>query len=367
MKQKKHTPLRAFLTSLIAASILLGTADYCIDDSFSVRTTDPLPAYKIMHVVQSGTSAAASTGIPHRFDVRLFGFVPLKSVTVQRYGDVRLCPGGMPFGAKMFTEGLIVVGFTEVDCSEGSRQPALDAGICLKDILLEINGHPLTTAEQMSEIVSSGGGSIMEFKVRRGEQIITVKVTPSFSAAENQYKTGMWVRDNTAGIGTVTFIDPESGIFAGLGHGICDAQSGALLPLSRGMIVDVTITGIQKGASGMPGELKGYFSSGKRGTLVGNSSAGVFGVFSSYPEGVSKETAIPIALKNEIHDGAAQLYCTLDGGGICAYDVNIRKIKNSLDYKNLDITVTDPRLLEKTGGIVQGMGLRDIRDNTRNA
>ena len=127
------------------------------------------------------------------------------------------------------------------------------------------------------------------------------------------------------------------------------------MPLSRGMVIDVTISGIQKGQSGVPGEIKGHFASGKIGSLLGNTRAGVYGIMTELPKTIRAENALPIALKNEIHDGEATLLCTLDGNGVCAYTVNIRKLKNSLDNKNLEITVTDPALIEKTGGIVQGM------------
>lgn len=355
MKKCKYTPLRAALSAFAALAVLLGIADYCIEDSVSLRSGDTPADSAVIRISPNDAIAPVSTHGGMDYTAKLFGVLPLKSVSVKEYEDIRLCPGGMPFGAKMFTEGLIVVGFTEIDCTEGSRQPAYDAGIRPQDIILEINGEPVTSAEGMAESIGAGDGSPLEIKIRRGQEILRIPVTPSLSISDNQYKTGMWVRDNTAGIGTITFIDPDTGAFAGLGHGICDTQTGALLPLSRGIIVDVTINGIQKGTSGVPGELKGYFASGKQGTLLGNSDAGVFGVLTTLPDTVCEENALPIALKNEIHDGKAQIYCTLDESGIQAYDVTVRKIKNSLDNKNMEVTVTDPVLLEKTGGIVQGM------------
>ncbi len=350
-----RTVFRSVLAVMAALSVCMGTADYFIEDTVSVRSGTDLPASQLIRICPAEKTCTVSTESHCTYNASIFGIIPLKNVHVRQVGNILLCPGGMPFGAKMFTQGLLVVGFTEIDCANGSRQPAYDAGIRQKDILLEINGTPLTGAEAMAEFIGAGDGSVLQIKLRRGEDILTIPVTPSFSISENQYKTGMWVRDNTAGLGTVTFIDPQTGAFAGLGHGICDSTSGALLPLSRGIVLDVTISGVQKGASGVPGELKGYFSSGKRGTLIGNSDAGVFGILSTLPEGVSAEMALPIALKNEIRDGKAQIYCTLDESGIKSYEVNIRKIRNSPDNKNMEVTVTDPVLIEKTGGIVQGM------------
>jgi stage IV sporulation protein B len=175
----------------------------------------------------------------------------------------------------------------------------------------------------------------------------------------------MWVRDSIAGIGTITYIEPESGEFAGLGHGICDTATGALLPISRGVVVHAEIRGIRKGAPGSPGELRGQFSSGRIGVLNMNAAQGVFGVLTELPVNVCEETAVPIAMKEEILDGEATLLCTVDENGAKEYSVTIRKIKNGSGDKNMEITVTDPELLEKTGGIVQGMSGSPLLQNGR--
>ena len=355
MKPSRKNLLRSAQAALIAAILLCGSADYLIDDTFSVRRGEALPASAVWNLTPADSSASAAATANTRYHAALFGKIPLKSVGVRKLTQTHLCPGGMPFGAKMFTEGLVVSSLTEVDGANGPCRPAYDAGIRERDILLKINGESLSSAEKLAEQIAHGGGEPIEITVQRNGMEMTFTVCPVLSQSEKQYKTGMWIRDNTAGIGTVTFIDPASGEFAGLGHGICDSETGALLPLSRGIIVDVTISGVQKGESGVPGELKGYFTSGKRGSLIGNTDAGVYGVFTALPADITEDKAIPIALKEEIHDGKATLLCTLDENGIHEYEVMIRKIRNSLDNKNLEVTVTDPALLEKTGGIVQGM------------
>jgi len=365
MKKNRLLRLRAALLILTLSILFIGAADYRIDDCYSLRTGAALPNEHWFTVTPCADILPAGTTEEIGYTVRVGGFLPFKHVEVRRYDDLRLCPGGMPFGTKLFTDGLIVVGFTDVDTAGGAKQPAYDAGIRMNDIILAIDGTAVHSAENMASRIGSGNGEEIAVKIRRGEEVLTLRLTPALSVSENQYKTGMWVRDNTAGIGTVTFVNPETGLFGGLGHGICDAQSGALLPLARGIITDVTISGVQKGESGTPGELKGYFSSGKNGVLLGNSDAGVFGVLSVLPKGISAETALPIALKNEIKDGKAQIYCTLDESGIHAYEVSIRKIKNSPDNKNMEVTVTDPALLEKTGGIVQGMSGSPVIQNGR--
>ncbi len=355
MNKKRILPLRGALSLLMVTAALFGLADYCIDDRQSLRFDEALPSSTIIEIQPTEDVLPVSAGGETHYVAKLFGVLPIKSVSVTRYEDIKLCPGGMPFGVKMFTEGLIVVGFSDVDTKAEIKQPAHEAGIRMHDVIVKIDGVHLTSSAHMGEIVSASEGKPLVFTVRRGEAEINFTLIPVFSEEEQTYKTGLWVRDNTAGIGTVTFVDPKSGTFAGLGHGICDNETGALLPLSRGVIAKVSISGVRKGTPGTPGELQGHFSSGKIGSLLGNTAAGVFGLFTELPGGMCETDAIPIGLKNEIHDGPATLYCTLDGGGIGVYTVNIHKIKNPIDHKCMEITVTDPALIEKTGGIVQGM------------
>jgi len=356
-KTNKLFFIRAVLVFSVLLTLVLGIADYRVEDTFSRREDAPLPGSALfsLYPEQSCTAVSAQSYQSTQYTFRLLNTIPLKSVSVRTVTPIELCPGGMPFGVKMFTEGLIVVGFSDIDAKEGSPHPASDAGLQLQDIILEIDGEPVSTPEALAQQVGAGKKEILELKIRRGEEFLRIPVTPSLSVSEKRYKLGILVRDNTAGIGTVTYIDPASGSFAGLGHGICDSQTGALLPLSRGSVAQVTISGVRKGERGVPGELKGFFSSGKTGALLGNSNAGVFGILTRLPETAAAENALPIALKEEIRDGKARILCTLDDSGVHSYEVTLRKIRNSLDLKNMEITVTDPALLEITGGIVQGM------------
>ena len=191
-------------------------------------------------------------------------------------------------------------------------------------------------------------------RCRRNREEFDVRLTPVWSDAESRYKTGIWVRDSGAGIGTVTFVLPESGAFAGLGHGICDADTGELIPMKRGSVSDVTISAVVRGAPGNPGELKGYFNAGKVGTLLGNTVCGVWGVFSELPEGLSDP--VPAGGKDDLHEGDAVLLCTLADNRVGEYRVRISNVNRDANGpKCFTVTVTDPTLLAETGGIVQGM------------
>ena len=268
--------------------------------------------------------------------------------------DLMLCPGGMPFGVKFYTDGVTVVGFCDIDTGKGSVNPATRAGLHQKDVILKINGEPLSGAADMTERIEASAGKPLRLTCRRSGKEFETTLTPVLSAAEGQYKTGIWVRDSGAGIGTVTFLFPDSGAFAGLGHGICDADTGALVAMRKGTVSDVTISSVIKGAAGAPGELKGHFNPGRSGALLGNSACGVWGVFSDVPD-VCHEP-MPVGLHDDLHEGDAYILCTVANGEMQKYDIRISNIKrDAKGSKCFTVTVTDPDLLALTGGIVQGM------------
>ena len=286
--------------------------------------------------------------------------------------------GGMPFGVKFYTEGVTVVGYCDVEANGGQSStcnPAREAGIQIKDRITHVGGQPIADAAALTAAVEASGGRPLDLTVCRTvpkrtasgvhpEQVeIQAVVTPVFSEAEQRYKTGIWVRDSGAGIGTVTFVLPASNAFAGLGHGICDNDTGELIPMQRGVVSDVTISSVEKGLSGDPGALKGYFNPGKTGTLLGNTDCGVFGVFAAPPAGLDSRL-VPVATRNEIKEGPATVRCTLDSGKIQEYAVTISAIdRDAQGPKCFTVKVTDPALLEKTGGIVQGMSGSPIIQN----
>ncbi len=268
--------------------------------------------------------------------------------------DLMLCPGGMPFGVKFYTDGVTVVGFCDIDTGKGSVNPAARAGLHTKDVILKINGESLSGAADMTERIEASAGKPLRLTCRRSGKEFETTLTPVLSSTEGQYKTGIWVRDSGAGIGTVTFLFPDSGAFAGLGHGICDADTGALVGMRKGAVSDVTISSVIKGAAGAPGELKGHFNPGRSGALLGNSACGVWGVFSEVPE--TTHEPMPIGLREDLHEGDAYILCTATNEEMQKYDIRISNIKrDAKGSKCFTVTVTDPDLLAITGGIVQGM------------
>lgn len=294
--------------------------------------------------------------------LKLFGVIPVKKVSVNKLSTDSICIGGRAFGIKLFTKGVIVVGLTEITTSKGVECPAEKAGIKKGDIIVSVNGENVGTAEDFGAKISKCGNKGAVLKCIRGSEEFEATVLPSVSSEDNTYKVGLWVRDSTAGIGTVTFIDKKTGVFGGLGHGVCDVDTGVLMPLANGNIVDVEVTGVIKGEAQTPGELKGNFSKIVKGTLDSNTETGVFGKLSS-TENIDGEI-VPIGTKETVKEGKAYIYTTISGNTPEKYEAEIIKIYlDSGKTKNFMLKVTDERLLEATGGIVQGMSGSPILQN----
>jgi stage IV sporulation protein B len=258
----------------------------------------------------------------------------------------------MPFGVHFSTQGVMVIGYGSD--KDKSSNPGYMSGIRPSDIITKINGTAVNDISALTKMVDSAKGKSLSFTCRRNGKEFETSITPYYSASENRYKTGLLVRDSGAGIGTVTYIIPESNLFGGLGHGICDGETGSLIPLQRGVVSDVTINGVIKGISGTPGELRGSFKNNKIGSVINNTSCGIFGMFSELPK--QHGELMPIALRNEIKAGKAYIYCTLDETGPQKYEIQISEIDTGAKgNKCFTVKVTDPCLIEKTGGIVQGM------------
>ncbi len=329
----------------------------------AANAADPSTTQK-EYRTQSVAAFAMKHSPTHTISEATLHTASIPAVSPEELRDLMLYPGGMPFGVKFYTEGVTVVGFCDVETENGRLNPASRAGLKPKDIILKINGQALSGATELTDLIENSGGNELTLHIKRAGEESDVTLTPLWCPSESRYKTGIWVRDSGAGIGTVTFIMPETGAFAGLGHGICDADTGELVAMRRGTVSDVTISSVVRGAAGAPGELKGYFNPGKTGALLGNSACGVWGVFSQIPE--VDGDPMPIGLRDELEEGDAYILCTLDTGKMQEYDIRISNINRSAaGSKCFTVTVTDPELLAATGGIVQGMSGSPIIQNGR--
>lgn len=269
--------------------------------------------------------------------------------------------GGEVFGIKLYTKGIIVVSTDSVTTASGSVSPADYAGLKCGDVITQINGVEASSSQQLTDFVENSGGKSIKLTVERDGNTAHLNLKPQMSI-NGKYKVGIWVRDSSAGIGTVTFYDDNAKMFAGLGHGVCDVDTGKIMPLDNGEAVKARVNGYYKSSSGNPGELCGVFSDTVLGSLRVNHEMGVYGTLVN-PSG--KKT-VPVALESEVKPGKAQMITTIDDDGPQYYDIEIIKIYSSSDYaaRNMIIKVTDPVLLEKTGGIVQGMSGSPIVQNS---
>ena len=275
--------------------------------------------------------------------------------------EIELYPGGMPFGAKIISDGLTVVKFSDTQGKNASS--AYLAGIREGDIITKINNINVTSIEDFVALVNKSRNNEIKFTVKRNQQELNFNVTPRYSAEDGKYKTGIWVKDSTSGIGTITFINPKTNEFGGLGHAICDSATGKLVPLIHGDVMDVSINGVIKGQVGTAGELKGTFQNKKIGTLTKNSTCGVFGTLSLNTIH-SPENLMKICPKEELHEGNAYIWCTLDEGSPQKYSIEISNIDTTNSTtKNFKIKIVDENLLKQSGGIVQGMSGSPIIQN----
>lgn len=274
----------------------------------------------------------------------------------------RLIPGGMAFGVKFFTEGAIVLGTTGVETANGIESPAKTAGLRSGDIVIRAGGKAFRSAKELVSIIEGCGGKEIMVAYLRNEKEQTVKVKPARDLASGKYRIGILVKDSVAGIGTVTYIEPNTQDFGGLGHGIYDSETGLLLPLAKGTVVEVDINGITKSYKNYPGELKGKFGTVAVGELWDNTQQGVFGRFFTLPDNCQE--AVPVGNKGQLKEGKAHILTTLSGCETTKYEIEIEEIyAKSGSTKNFLVHVTDKRLLDQTGGIVQGMSGSPIIQN----
>ena len=270
--------------------------------------------------------------------------------------------GGEPFGVKFYNSGVIVIELESF--YDGSKYicPAKEGGLQVNDIITEINGEVISTNEDLQNNTLNSNGSTITFTIERNGKEFEKEITPQKNTA-GTYVLGAWVRDSCAGIGTITYYDPDENYFAALGHGICDTDTSALLPLGYGEVVSANISGITKSVRGKAGSLNGYFTDNTIGNLTKNSEIGIYGTTIDNLS-INKEK-IQIADCSEVKKGKAYLITTIEGEKARSFDIEIIKICNSSQNSNENfvIKVTNSELIEKCGGSVQGMSGSPIVQN----
>lgn len=281
----------------------------------------------------------------------LFHSIPLKQVSVNVIPKTKVIPLGNAIGLKLYTEGVLIVGMSSIE----GQKPYENTGIKEGDRIISINDVKVGSTEDLIETVNASQGREITIKYKRDTQEETTSMIP-VKTEENEYKLGLWVRDAAAGVGTASFYVPSTGMFASLGHGITDIDTGDLITIANGELVTTNIVSIQKGEKGNPGEIKGSIEgSSKIGEVAKNTSFGIFGTISSKNRLGNLTEEMEVLSRNQIKTGKAEIICELEQGKKQNYEIEIQKIytNNQKDNKSMLIKITDSELLEKTGGIIQ--------------
>lgn len=270
-----------------------------------------------------------------------------------------LIPVGQTVGIKLFSEGVVVIGLAEVETADGARSPGQACGLRVGDVIAGANGTEVSSSEQFADLIQCGG--TVELSVSRDGQALTLAAQPVLGE-DGTYRLGAWIRDSMAGIGTMTFYDPTTGVFGALGHGVTDCDTGLLMPLGDGSVMASTVKAVRRGIAGEPGELKGSFDLTRdTGTLYRNTEQGLFGVLDA--DCIPTGEALPVAAADEIKTGPAVIRANVTGDSVEEYTVEILRVMGSSATQNLLLHVTDERLIAQTGGIVQGMSGSPILQN----
>jgi len=287
----------------------------------------------------------------------LFGKIPLKNVDVNIVSNSVVVAGGDAIGMKLSSSGLTVVTFEEITTRDYSKvKPYKDKNIQRGDTIVEINGVKVEEVNHFIKEIQKSKGEPIELSYLRNGKLYKETLTPEIDRNDGKYKLGMWVKNITSGVGTVTYIDKNTGTFGALGHGISDIDGMALLNVESGTAYKAVILSVKKGKKGNPGELKGAIRENDiYGEVVKNTRFGVFGYINEDAEILGKE--YEICLKNEVKEGKAQILSTINGEQVKGYDIEIEQVNThgEIQEKSMIIRVTDKELIDKTGGIVQGM------------
>ncbi|HHV73723.1 MAG TPA: SpoIVB peptidase [Thermoanaerobacterium sp.] len=297
---------------------------------------------------------------------RLFGIFPIKSIYVDVIPTIKVIPGGDSIGVKLNTKGALVVGYSDIIGTDDKiYSPYREGKIQIGDIILEVNNIKINSADDITDIINKQKDTMVTLKISRKGNIVYSKLHPVLAKDDQKYKLGLWVRDHTAGIGTLTFYTEDKKYYAALGHAITDIDTGDILSVNNGQIMKSKITSVSKGKRSSPGELRGIFLEeiDTIGDIEKNTEYGIYGNIIN-PSGISLKP-IPIGYQSQVVEGPAKILTTIDNTGVKEFDIQILKKveQKNPNQKGMIIKIVDKELLDKTGGIVQGMSGSPIIQN----
>ena len=288
------------------------------------------------------------------FSYQFANLTPVSYQTVEAAKNSEVILGGHSLGVNINVDGIMILDFSDFYGQDGKKHcPAKEAGLKEGDIIISVDNKPVSTASEFSDIVDECTGKKISVEYNRNGKKSKTTLVPVKCSEDGKYRLGLWARDGTTGIGTLTFIEPDTKIFGALGHGVSDADTGKLITPGKSNIYYASVSDVTKGTFSSPGELQGYFISSEIGDITSNSECGIFGKFNG---DITEKKRIPVASRQEVSTGSATILCCIDGNSIEEFSVNIEKINiNSKDNKSMVIHITDKDLINCTGGLVQGM------------
>ena len=301
-------------------------------------------------------------------EVNMFGSIPLKDVKVTVIDDIEVVPIGKIIGLKLYTNGVLVVGMSEIeDCNNKLIKPYQNTDIKEGDTILKINENEIQDIDVLKEVVNKSEGENLKLTILRDGSILTSNITP-VKTDDKEYKLGLWVKDAATGVGTMTYYEPNSKSFAVLGHGITDSDTNNLINIESGELVTSKVISIKKGEIENPGEIKGTILNQQTiGRVSKNTQFGIYGTLDNLTSlNIDTSKKMKVALRDEIKIGEAKIICSLDNSNKTKeYSIEIEKIYYDNDYNNKSmlIRVTDPELIDKTGGIIRGLSGAPIIQN----
>lgn len=319
--------------------------------------------------VSETTSVSYNNENKYQIELKLFGKVNLKEISVTEIKNLEVIPSGEVIGLKLYTNGVLIVGMSEVeDFQKRKVKPYEIAEIKEGDTIIQIDEEEIDSVKTLKSVVNKSGGKELKLTIVREGTVVTSNILPA-QTSKNEYKLGLWVRDAATGVGTLTYYNPSTNQFGALGHGISDSDTGRMIDIESGELVTSKIVSITKGVSGTAGEIRGtILNQPTIGTVSKNTNFGIFGNLNDLENlNLDYSKKMKVALRDEIQEGDAKIYCNIDGDDVREYKIRIEKIyyDNDYDNKSFLIKVTDENLLNKTGGIIRGLSGAPIIQNNK--
>lgn len=342
---------------------------FSLDDDPKVNIVDTIYNEGTNNLNNSLTLNAVDEGNTN-LKIKLLGLIPVRNYNIKVIDRPMVIPGGNAVGVRMNTKGVLVVAITDVIDINGNRSsPARDAGLKVGDSILQINSEKILSSEQVVELLNNAKDTEVNILVLRNKNEFSTTTKPIQCLQDNAFRLGIWVRDKTSGIGTMTFYDQETNKFGALGHGITDIDTGKLLNVENGLVLNAKISDVEQGKKGTPGEIRGVFYKTDEilGEIEENSNFGIYGSLVDNKGDIRNKEKIPIGFKEEVQLGKAYILSTLEENKVEKFEIEIEKveIQDLPDQKSMVIRVTDTDLLNRTGGIVQGMSGSPIIQNDK--